>query len=126
MRLRVRYFALGAAVMVVGLAVHLRGPSLPADARDVIGDALWATMMASFVSAIFPSQRAWQRYATALAVCYAVEFSQLSQLAALRHVRSTLLGRLALGSGFDPRDFAAYALGILIFIALDRRWFLAR
>lgn len=126
MSISTRYFALGAAVMLVGLAVHFQGSSLSANARDVIGDALWATMMASFVSAILPWQQPWKRYLTALVLCYAVELSQLWQLAALRYVRSTLLGRLVLGSGFDPRDFAAYALGILFFVTLDRRRLIRR
>ncbi len=126
LRYRARYFALGVAVMVVGLAVHFQGTSLSANARDVIGDALWATMMASFVSASLPRRRPWQRYFTALVICYAVELSQLSQLSALQYVRSTLLGRLVLGSGFDPRDFAAYALGIVVFIALDQCWLLRK
>ncbi len=119
--IRARYFALGAAAMLVGLTVHFLGVSFSANVRDVIGDALWATMLAANVSAILPEQGAWQRYLTALAICYAVELSQLWQLPALESARSTAIGRLVLGSGFDPRDFAAYALGIFAFIVLDQR-----
>jgi len=124
--LRARYFALGVVVMLVGLIVHFQGARLSANARDIIGDALWATLIASFVSVILPWRRPWQRYFTALIIFYAVELSQLSQLSALQYVRSTLLGRLVLGSGFDPRDLAAYALGIIGFIALDQCWVLRK
>ena len=51
---------------------------------------------------------AW-RAAVALAFCFAVEFSQLVHLPALDALRRTTAGHLALGSGFDPRDFAERA-----------------
>lgn len=41
---------------------------------------------------------------------------------ALDYARSTRLGQLVLGSGFDPRDFGAYTIGIPGFIWFDRRW----
>ena len=46
------------ATIAVGLAVHLGGSMLSPSARDIAGDALWATMMVWWISAIWPLKRA--------------------------------------------------------------------
>ena len=107
--------------MVVGLVVHCYGDWMPGRARDVTGDALWATMMACWISAIAPSLRPSTRYVVALLFCFAVETSQLWHTPVLEYARSTRLGPLVLCSGFDPRDFVAYTLGVLVFIWFDQR-----
>jgi len=88
--------------------------------RDVLGDALWAVMVTWLIAAIAPSLRLAWRVVVALAVCFAVEFSQLLHFPPLDALRGTTVGHLALGSGFDPRDFAAYAGGVLAAILLER------
>ena len=60
------------------------------------------------------------RAAVALAICFAVEFSQLWHLPILDALRRTTAGHLVLGSGFDLRDFAAYAAGVLAAVLLER------
>jgi hypothetical protein len=42
-------------------------------------------------------------------------------LPVLDALRRTTAGHLALGSGFDRRDFAAYAGGVLAAVLLERR-----
>jgi hypothetical protein len=119
---RATYVALALATIAAGLAVHLgRLPSSPA-LRDVLADALWAAMLTWWVSALAPRLALGARAALALGACYAVEVSQLYHTPALDAVRATRLGHLVLGSGFDPRDFAAYALGVLGAAVLDRGW----
>jgi hypothetical protein len=59
------------------------------------------------------------RCAAAYAVCAIVELSQLYHASALDQWRDTGLGHLVLGSGFDPRDFAAYAGGIAGAVLLE-------
>jgi hypothetical protein len=113
------YIALALVTIAIGLVVHLRGALLGDAARDVLGDALWAAMMLWWVSAAFPSARLAMRSGVAYAICAAVELSQLYQTPTLDAVRSTLLGHLVLGSGFDPRDFASYALGVAAAVLLD-------
>ena len=103
---------LALGTIAVGLLVHLRGVGLNAVARDVAGDALWAAMIAWWVGAIAPRTRLPVRAAVAYAVCLAVEVSQLYHTPALDALRATRPGHLVLGSGFDPRDLAAYALGV--------------
>jgi uncharacterized protein DUF2809 len=123
---RVRYAALAAVTIVVGLAVHLHGRALPPAARDVLGDALWAMMATWIIGAIAPAVRPWRRGAVALAWCFLVEFSQLVHLPALDALRRTLPGHLLLGSGFDPRDLVAYAAGVLTAVLVGSATFVRR
>jgi hypothetical protein len=122
LRVRGAYAALAIATIAVGLAVHLGGVPMPPVARDIVGDALWAAMLTWWISALVPRMALGARAALALAACFAVEVSQLYHTPALDAVRGTRLGHLVLGSGFDPRDFAAYALGVLGAAALERGW----
>ena len=123
-KVRIAYFALGTATVVFGMVIHFHGFWIPRAARDAIGDALWATMLACWISVITPQTRPTKRYCVALLLCFAVELSQLWHTPVLDYGRSTHVGQLVLGSGFDPRDFAAYAFGVMVFVWLDRRWIL--
>jgi Protein of unknown function (DUF2809) len=105
--------------MLFGLWVHRGGLALGPDARDVAGDALWACMMAWIVATIAPAPSMFIRAAIALAISWTVEFSQLIHTPSLDALRATTLGGLVLGSGFDPRDLAAYALGVVGAIVLE-------
>jgi len=120
MNARVPHLALAAGTIAVGLAVHLHGGALPPAARDMIGDALWAAMVMWLVGAAAPGSRLTARAALAVAFCFAIEFSQLYHTAVLDAIRATTAGHLVLGSGFDPRDLAAYAAGVLGAAFLDR------
>jgi hypothetical protein len=103
-------FALG--TIAVGLLVHLRGAWLGPAARDVAGDALWAAMLAAWVGALVPRVSVGARSGVAYLGCVGVELSQLYHAPALDAIRATRVGHLVLGSGFDPRDLAAYAAGV--------------
>jgi len=122
LRARAAYAALAIGTIVAGLAVHLGGVPMSPVVRDVVGDALWAAMLTWWVSALVPRMALGARAALALAACCAVEVSQLYHAPALDAVRATRFGHLVLGSGFDPRDFAAYALGVFAASALERVW----
>jgi len=126
LRARTRYVAFAVGTIVLGLAVHSRGGALSPVVRDVLGDALWAAMAAWWIAAVAPAIRLAWRAVVALALCFAVEFSQLVHLPVLDALRRTTVGHLALGSGFDRRDFAAYAGGVLVAVllerAIERRW----
>jgi hypothetical protein len=92
--------------------VHLRGGFLPSSMRDVLGDALWAAMIAWLVAVIVPRAKLVLRGGVAYGVCVAVEASQAFHRPSLDAIRATTVGHLVLGSGFDLRDLAAYALGV--------------
>jgi hypothetical protein len=85
----------------------------------VLGDALWAMMIAWLVGAAVPEVARWKRGWMALAFCWAVEASQLYHAPGLDAWRAGRLGHLVLGTGFDPRDLLAYALGVLGSLALE-------
>lgn len=112
MRPRLRYLALVVLTIAAGLWVHQGGTIQHAIARDVTGDALWGMMVAWGVGMLFPHRPVAPRSAEALAVCVAVEVSQLLHTPFLDAIRHTTPGMLVLGSGFDARDLVAYALGV--------------
>ena len=118
-RLRLTYAAAAGATIALGLVLRAILP--PASvARDVAGNALWAAMMLWWVSALAPDARLLVRGAVALGISFAVELSQLYHTPALDALRSTTGGHLVLGSGFDPRDFVAYGLGVVVAALLER------
>jgi hypothetical protein len=117
-RVRNLVFALG--TILAGLTVHLGGGFLPPAVRDVLGDALWAMMMVWWIGVLAPQLPRRTSGLTAFAICVAVELSQLWRTPWLDAFRRTLPGHLVLGSGHDPRDFLAYAVGVLAALMMGR------
>jgi hypothetical protein len=115
------FVALALGTIAVGLVVHWHGTALPPTLRDVLGDALWAMMIAWWIGALIPRARLDRRLGLALATCWAVEFSQLYHAPMLDGWRQTTMGQLVLGSGFDLRDLAAYAIGVLSALVFEIR-----
>jgi hypothetical protein len=109
--MRARYVWFAVATIALGLLVHGSGTMFGA-LRDPLGDALWAAMMTWWISAAMPRHRLRTRAQLALAISFAVEFSQMVRLPWLDSLRATTIGHLLLGSGYDPRDLAAYAVGV--------------
>jgi hypothetical protein len=95
------------------LTVHIGGRPLPPVFRDVLGDALWAMMIVWWMGVAAPRLRLRTRGMAALAICVAVELSQRYHTPFLDALRRTRPGHLVLGSGYDPRDLLAYALGVV-------------
>jgi hypothetical protein len=122
LRLRTRavYIALALGTIALGLVIHWHGGALGPTLRDVVGDALWAVMIVWWVSAAAPGASLRLRALVAVSLCAGVEVSQLYHTTALDALRSTTLGHLVLGSGFDPRDLVAYSLGVLVAACLER------
>ena len=73
-----------------------------------------------WLGALAPAAATSVRAIVALAVCFAVEASQLLHTPALDAIRRTALGHLVLGSDFDPRDFAAYTAGVALALLIER------
>ncbi len=115
---RLPFIALAFATILLGLGVHLGGTALSAPVRDAVGDGLWAVMIFFWISAIAPALTLSVRAGVSLAVCVAVELSQLWHTPALDAIRATRLGHLVLGSDFDGRDLLSYAGGILVVAAV--------
>jgi hypothetical protein len=112
--------ALAVVTIAIGLFVHLRGAMLQSDVRDVLGDALWAMMIAWWIGALAPRVAPTRRGVAALAICFAVEASQRVHTPTLDAIRGTTPGHLVLGSGYDPRDLVAYAAGVLAAVLVER------
>jgi hypothetical protein len=110
---RVSFALLALGTIALGLGVHWHGDVFGPTARDVLGDATWAAMMAWWVAVLVPAASIRDRGFVALTICFAVEASQLYHTPALDALRRTTFGALTLGSGFDPRDLLAYTLGVV-------------
>jgi hypothetical protein len=114
-----------AVVLVVCVGLASRSfPLFPAPWGKYPGDALWATAVLFAVAFVRPAIIPLQLAAIALIVSYAVEFSQIYQGAWAKAVRSTCLGHLMFGSGFDWVDLGAYAIGVFAGFVLDVGFFL--
>jgi hypothetical protein len=118
---RLPYVALAVGTIALGLTIHERGTvfGLGPATRDVLGDALWAAMLFWWLGALAPSVRPATRGLVAVALCVAVELSQLLHGAALDAARRTTAGRLVLGSDFDARDLLAYTAGVLAAVLVE-------
>jgi uncharacterized protein DUF2809 len=115
---RLRYFVLAILTILVGLIVHFDGRVLSFRVRDILGDALWAMMMVWWMGVALPRVRLSARGLAAFGICVAVELSQRYHTAFLDAARLTIPGQLILGSGYDPRDFLAYAAGVIAAVTL--------
>lgn len=120
LRERLPYVALATGTMGAGLMIHLRGAALAPDARDLLGDVLWAAMIVWWTGAMAPRASLFGRATVALGICFAVELSQLIRTPLLEALRSRTLGHLVLGSDFHSRDLVAYTLGVLAATLLEQ------
>ena len=101
-----------AGVIAAGLASRAFPGLLPSVWGHYPGDALWATMVYLGIAFLCPRLAPFRLAGLALAVSFAVEFSQLYQGAWAQVLRSTCVGHLALGAGFDWIDLVAYTIGV--------------
>lgn len=109
---RIVYVALALITIAIGLVVHFLGTPLTPVARDVAGDVVWAAMIAWWIGVLVPRAAVAARGLAAYLVCVTVEVSQAFHTPSLDAIRATTPGHLVLGSGFGPRDLAAYAIGV--------------
>ncbi len=109
------------AVVGIGLGWRSGHLPLPGFLTKYGGDALWAWMVFLGLTLFFPRSRTLPLAAAALGVAWTVEMLQLHHGAWIETVRSTRLGRLALGTTFNPPDLIAYVAGIVLGAWVDRR-----
>lgn len=107
------------ATIALGLASRTWARHLPWWLAKNAGDALYATMMVFAIGWLRPRARSWQVAAAAIAVCFAIELSQLYQAPWIDEIRATLPGRLVLGQGFHAFDLVCYVIGAAIGIAVE-------
>ena len=107
------YFLALVVVIAIGL-LSRRVSFLP----NETGDALWVIAVYCLYRMIWCKELlkniAWWSLLTA----YAVEFSQLIRWGWLVSIRSTVIGHLLLGQGFQWLDILAYTIGVIIVYAI--------
>jgi hypothetical protein len=119
-RVRNRWHLSSAVVLVICAGLASRSfPLFPASWGKYPGDALWACMVLFAIAFLRPAVTPLKLAAFALVLSCAVEFSQIYQGTWVKAVRSTRLGHLVLGSGFDWMDLGAYAIGVAIGFVAD-------
>lgn len=123
---RVRWVYAAAALLVIALGLASR--RLPGVSSILLGklpgDALWALMIFVLAGIALPRGSTHRVALVALAICFAVEFSQLYQAPWIESIRRTTLGHLVLGSRFHWPDLPAYALGVASGAIIE--WWVAR
>ncbi len=108
-----------AAVIVFGLGT--RSPAVPFSRliTGYVGDAAWGLAVFLGYGLLFPTLSTRKVAVFAAATSLGVELSQLYHTRWLDSVRSTTLGHLVLGSGFDPIDLICYGAGIGIGVLVE-------
>jgi len=117
MRLHRGYAALTITLLAIELAIALllNDPIV----RPYVGDAL-AVML------VYAGLRAVTRLPVvpatliAFATAVVIEFSQYFRLLAAIGLDHNRFARMILGSGFDPKDFVAYASGAVAVLLVER------
>ena len=110
-RNRITYLALTLGIIALGLASRQIPGLFPRALGKYPGDALWTVMVFAGLGTLLPRATSVRLAVFALAVSFAVEFSQLYQAQWINSIRSTRLGHLVLGSGFGWSDLLAYIAG---------------
>jgi hypothetical protein len=108
-----------AIVIVAGLASRQYPLPLPGPLAKRVGDALWATAAFVGLRLLRPRWTTRRVAVVALAVAFAVEFSQAYHQPQLDQFRSHGIGHLLLGSGFSWFDQMAYIVGVAAVLPVD-------
>jgi hypothetical protein len=119
-RARSRGLAGLSCLLVALLGLLSRAYPLPGILAEYTGDALYAAAVFLAISAVFPRGQTAKVMAWALAVCVLIELSQLLSWECLRSIRSTRVGALILGQGFQWEDLLAYLVGVIVVSGVDR------
>ena len=113
---------LGALLLLViaaGLGSRRYGDALPEFVAANAGDLLWTVAVYLTLAILAPTWSPVKLGLSALAISFAVEFSQLIDVDWLNAVRKTLPGHLLLGTGFLGIDLLRYLAGAVIATLLD-------
>jgi hypothetical protein len=112
-RPRRRAAVAAALLVVVALALLSRRYPLPGVFAEHTGDALYATAAYFLFALCSPGARPSRLAAGAFAFAAAIECAQLLTWPWLEAIRSTRVGALLLGQGFQVADLVAYACGAI-------------
>jgi hypothetical protein len=116
---RTRLWVAVALAGTIALGLLSRCYPLPGILAEYTGDALYAAAGFAGLALLFVGATTRSLAMTAFVLSAAVEFSQLLSWPWLDDLRSTLCGRLVLGSGFKWPDMVAYSLGAMAAASVD-------
>lgn len=116
-RVRSGYAFAAAALFLVETVIALRVDD--AFVRPLAGDALVVALVHCAVRAATPL-RVVPAIGAAFALACAVEIGQAFALVDRLGLGGNAVARVVLGTSFDPRDFAAYAIGALATLVVER------
>ena len=110
-----------AACLAAAIALGLlsRRYPLPGFLAEYTGDALYATAVWFALAALWPAAPRGRLTVAAWSFSALVELAQLAQWPWLVELRSTRVGALVLGQGFQWADLLAYAAGVAVAWAAD-------
>ena len=109
-----------AVAVIVALGLLSRRFPLPGVLAEHTGDALYTVAAFGALAAAAPSARGAVLAWAALLASAAVEASQLLSWGWLVDLRSTVVGALLLGQGYQAADLLAYVVGATAAWWLDR------
>ena len=111
----IRLSYLVALVLVIAFGLQSRRiESLP----NATGDVLWVIAVYCFYRLIWCKEPLYKIAGASLLTAYTIEFSQLIRWDWLVSLRSTTIGHLLLGQGFQWTDMAAYTIGVIIILLI--------
>ena len=116
---RNRMWVAVALVLTIALGLLSRRFPLPGILAEYTGDALYTCAGFAGLAFLFAAARTRSLAIAAFSLSAAVECSQLLSWPWLDDLRSTLFGRLLLGSGFKWADWIAYMCGAIAAAAVD-------
>lgn len=116
-RPRGEYALAATALFLVEAAIALRVDD--AFVRPLVGDALVVALVYCAMRAMTPL-RVVPAVAMAFALACSVEIGQAFALVDRLGLGGNAVARVVLGTSYDLRDFAAYALGALATLAVER------
>jgi len=119
-RNRAVYSACAIGAVATGLLTRSSVVGLPRTFAKYSGDAVWALLVFFLLGILFTRKPSWRIALYAASFATAIEFLQLYHAPWIDHLRSLWIGRMVLGSTFNPPDLLAYAVGIVIGVMLDR------
>ena len=114
-----RRHAVAAAILLVveiGIALFVRDRFV----RPYLGDVLAVILVYCGLRALFPLGP-WQAAGLAFGIATAIEFGQLIGILDMLGLRSNVIARTVLGTGFEWKDFLAYGAGAAIPLLMEAR-----
>lgn len=119
-RTRLTYVLAAGLTILLGLLWRSGLVTMPGFLLKYGGDALWSMVVFFGLGMLFTRATTLRVALMAVAFSWAIEFLQLYHAPWIDSIRSTLLGRLVLGSTFNSPDLVAYVIGVALAALADR------